>query len=397
MRTMFDAPKNVEQVTTSKSFISPKKQENVFFQPKLTVGPTDDAYEREADAVADNVMSMQDHHLQTKMSPVDIQRKCSKCEEEEKAQRSTRDKDQSTNSEAPSQVGEALNTSGESMDHQTQSFMENRFGYDFSHVKIHTGTVAAKSADSINALAYTSGSSIVFNEGQYQPGTESGKRLLAHELTHTIQQGGTIKKKEKSEVVQRQQARPRTRTIWLNIGFDSSAVANTETMRRIRASIAAEQAAINHCCTARETGCNIRVRTLYDWNRVNKPAPADGDYDGDVAADRNLRQRNIDNIDTGRAGGIRILVTNSTISQTWQGVRIFANANSGNDNLLWNVDAPTETFPHETGHIAGYSAGDIEGGHHHSDPDNIMSRGNIRNAGAVPDENWCDRVSALAV
>jgi hypothetical protein len=294
-------------------------------------------------------------------------------------------------------VSDALGSSGRSMDDNTRSFMENRFGFDFGDVKIHTGSVAAKSAESINALAYTSGSSIVFNEGQYKPETDNGKRLLAHELTHTIQQGGTVRKKNKSEVIQRQQAPPRIRTVWLHIGFDSSAVADTETMRRIRASIAAEQAAINHCCTARDRACNVRVRTLYDWNRVNKPAPADGDYDSDVAADSNLRDRNVANINTGRAGGIRILVTNSTLSQTWQGVRIFANANSGNDNMIWNVNAPTATFPHETGHIAGYSGGDIEGGVHHSDPDNIMSRGDIRNAGAVPDENWCERVNALAV
>src|SRR5690606_20271324 len=68
-------------------------------------------------------------------------------------------------------------------------FMENRFGYDFSHVKIHDDTVAAKSAQSINALAYTSGNNIVFNHGQYSPETNSGRKLLAHELTHVVQQG----------------------------------------------------------------------------------------------------------------------------------------------------------------------------------------------------------------
>ncbi|ULT44688.1 DUF4157 domain-containing protein [Niabella defluvii] len=60
-------------------------------------------------------------------------------------------------------------------------------------MKIHTDSVAARSAQSINALAYTSGSNIVFNQNQYQPGTESGKRLLAHELTHVVQQTGSIR------------------------------------------------------------------------------------------------------------------------------------------------------------------------------------------------------------
>src|SRR5690606_35156383 len=59
----------------------------------------------------------------------------------------------------------------------------------FSQVKVHTDDMAAKSAQSINALAYTSGNHIVFNQGQYSPGLESGKRLLGHELTHVLQQG----------------------------------------------------------------------------------------------------------------------------------------------------------------------------------------------------------------
>jgi hypothetical protein len=66
--------------------------------------------------------------------------------------------------------------------------MENRFGYDFSQVRIHTDQIAAKSASAINALAYTSGNDIVFNQGQYAPGISGGKQLLAHELTHVVQQ-----------------------------------------------------------------------------------------------------------------------------------------------------------------------------------------------------------------
>ena len=78
--------------------------------------------------------------------------------------------------------------SGRSMDEDTRSFMESRFNYDFSNVKIHDNELAAKSASSINALAYTSGNNIVFNSEQYNPGSDSGKRLLAHELTHVAQQ-----------------------------------------------------------------------------------------------------------------------------------------------------------------------------------------------------------------
>src|SRR5207253_648342 len=72
----------------------------------------------------------------------------------------------------------------------TRSFMEPRFGHDFSQVRVHTDERAAESARSVNALAYTAGQDVVFGGGQYEPGTNEGKKLLAHELTHVVQQHG---------------------------------------------------------------------------------------------------------------------------------------------------------------------------------------------------------------
>lgn len=77
---------------------------------------------------------------------------------------------------------------GQPLSESTRSFFEPRFGADFSHVRLHTGTNAAQTAQSINARAFTTGKDIVFNSGQYSPGTSSGNHLLAHELTHVIQQ-----------------------------------------------------------------------------------------------------------------------------------------------------------------------------------------------------------------
>lgn len=88
----------------------------------------------------------------------------------------------------PPIVNETLRESGKAIEGNTLGFMEDRMGYDFSKVKIHTGPSAAKSAQSINALAYTSGADIVFNDGMYSPQTTIGKKLLAHELTHVVQQ-----------------------------------------------------------------------------------------------------------------------------------------------------------------------------------------------------------------
>jgi hypothetical protein len=82
-----------------------------------------------------------------------------------------------------------LREGGHPLDAQTRAFFEPRFGHDFSNVRLHTGGQAAESAHSIQALAYTAGNHIVFGTQQYQPSTEQGRQLLAHELTHTIQQG----------------------------------------------------------------------------------------------------------------------------------------------------------------------------------------------------------------
>lgn len=174
-----------------------------FFQPKLTLNNPNDIYEQEADNVADKIMRMENPSVQKKAdsntffktSPVSItpvQRKCAHCEEEEKMQRKEIDEEEKdANNNLENYVG-GSGSGGQPLPNETRNFYEPGFGYDFSHVKVHTDNVAAKS--SINALAYTSGSNIVFNKGQYSTDTESGKKLLAHELTHLVQQVNGIQR-----------------------------------------------------------------------------------------------------------------------------------------------------------------------------------------------------------
>ena len=94
---------------------------------------------------------------------------------------------------APSIVNDVINTRGQSLEAGTKNFMEARFGYDFENVQIHDDSLAHKSSAAINALAYTHGRHIVFAEGQYQPASNSGKQLLAHELAHVVQQSSMIR------------------------------------------------------------------------------------------------------------------------------------------------------------------------------------------------------------
>lgn len=158
-------------------------------QTKLAIGAVDDPLEAEADAVADQVM---------RMPAPGIQRKCAECEaeEEEELQRKPvvsmiQRKGSEKGSVASDAVSNGIKASaggGSTLSADTKHFMESRFGADFSGIRIHTGREAVQMSRDLNARAFTAGNDIYFNEGEYQPHTHSGGHLLAHELTHTIQQ-----------------------------------------------------------------------------------------------------------------------------------------------------------------------------------------------------------------
>ncbi|SDX51097.1 protein of unknown function [Hydrobacter penzbergensis] len=151
-----------------------------------------------------------------------VQRKCAECEnEEKKAQRMTDDKKEedktvhretdkkedddkklhrqadgaATASGGAASYVHSLNGKGSPLPASTKQFFQQRMGVDFSQVAIHTEKEASDSAKAINAKAYTVGNHIVFKEGQYAPDTYEGKKLLAHELTHVVQQAGAIMRK----------------------------------------------------------------------------------------------------------------------------------------------------------------------------------------------------------
>lgn len=162
-----------------------------FFQPKLSVNQPNDVYEQEADAMANQVMRMANptQNETSFFKPADnIQRKCQHCEDEEKVHRKESSPSGGQQNGDLDNYVVSLGSSGQALPENSREFFEPRFGHDLSNVRIHTDSVAAKSAQSINALAYTTGNNIVFNSGQYAPESDSGKKLMAHELTHVLQQ-----------------------------------------------------------------------------------------------------------------------------------------------------------------------------------------------------------------
>lgn len=165
-------------------------------QPKLKVSQPGDAYEQEADRVAEQVM--RSHGMGSSalaLSSKDEQgsnRKCTACQIRQEKEdiinrKPLRTSASETTDVIASEIDGIRSGSSSSVDFSTRHFMESRFGYDFRNVRIHTDERAARSAYPINSLAYTVGNDIVFGEGQYKPDTSEGKRLLAHELTHVVQ------------------------------------------------------------------------------------------------------------------------------------------------------------------------------------------------------------------
>lgn len=117
-----------------------------------------------------------------------VRRKCAHCQDDEKLQRKETYNQTMLADASTENYISSLNGKGHSLTQEEKNFFEPRFGYDFSGVQLHTNKEANQSAQSINALAFTQGNNIVFGENQYQPNTNSGKKLMAHELTHILQQ-----------------------------------------------------------------------------------------------------------------------------------------------------------------------------------------------------------------
>ncbi len=206
-------------------------------QATMTVGPPNDAFEQEADGIADRVMRTPtppgdfgkrptlfahrrvQRHCTACAAPIEdvpvrrpfgIQRKCAACHEqeekggdhacagcEEEAAAEARVSRKESSSDGSRAIGggiaarvHALRGGGQSLPQSARTIFEPRFGHDFSDVRVHTDASAAASARELGAEAYTLGQDIVFGAGRYAPHTAAGQRLLAHELVHTVQQSG---------------------------------------------------------------------------------------------------------------------------------------------------------------------------------------------------------------
>ena len=158
-------------------------------QRKPQISMPGDRFEREADDVADRVMRMA-HAGAIAAAPPALSRQCASCDEEDTPalQREAASSDEASLDASTAEHVAAQG--GAPLPRELRDFFEPRFGADLGAVRVHTGGSAEEGARAVQARAYTIGRDIVFGAGEFAPHTEGGKRLLAHELTHVMQQTG---------------------------------------------------------------------------------------------------------------------------------------------------------------------------------------------------------------
>jgi len=320
-----NAHANDEQQAQSQPFFGKTSSQSVqrkpaspFFQAKLSVNQPNDKYEREADSVANTVVNNQSSNtvvqqkeisgIQRLSTPVEeeklgtndarmlrdreiqekpeIQRMCPECEKEKEGM--VQQKSDGTAVTASTSLSSRIESSagkGKSLPQKTLHEMQSSFGAKFRNVNIHTDSASVQMNRELNAQAFTHGSDIYFNSGKYNPETFGGRLLLAHELTHVLQQGAADK-----EEVQRScndgacdSCAGGIRDFWITFYFRRRATRRT--MDYLRQQINEAKRILLNCC--------LRLKADFNWtllpgggtfNFMNATAGGGWQYSADASA-----------------------------------------------------------------------------------------------------------------
>lgn len=211
-------------------------------QTKLIVGSSSDPLEQEADRIADQVMSTSSHSV-VSGTPLRIQRFSGHSAADAVT--------------APASVDRVLASSGRPLEPALRHDMEQRFGHDFSRVSVHTDHEAATTARQVGAIAYTVGHQIVFDSGRFAPETPRGRRLLAHELSHTIQQGAALPRQAGERMVHTK-LRP---TLQRSMGFEfqTDNIVTTNTGRQFPRKFPNKKAGLGQFFHKGKTGVELQT------------------------------------------------------------------------------------------------------------------------------------------
>jgi hypothetical protein len=174
-------------------------------QAKLAISQPADPEEHEADRVADRVMRAHaGAPIGSSCSCASGDDMCEQCRHQQSATVARKPAETAPPAMPHKSVEHVLRSAGEPLDQSARVFFEPRYNHDFSHVRVHAGREAGQSAEAIGARAYTSGHHIVFAPAEYRPSSSDGRRLIAHELAHVVQQFS----QPTSPIIQRDLATP---------------------------------------------------------------------------------------------------------------------------------------------------------------------------------------------
>ncbi len=326
-----------------------------FIQTAMRIGPANDPLEREADRVADAVVSNQVLSSGSVSRGSGIQRMCADCAEEEKdtvrLQREDEEEEILTKpadagkpapqTEAAQSAADAVSGGGVPMSPAARSYFEPRFNADFSGVRVHTHGRAQTASRKIGARAYTLGRDIAFADGQFDESSHRGRHLLAHELAHVVQQG-----KAAPSVIRRARYGTGTppvfkgRTIAVvpqdeRAHVDAAMALVDSTVDNIKEFSACHDHYAEHC----PNGSDKTLREVWQRARIWRITDTDADE-----------------LAKGRVGGIHMAYTTKGYEKS--------------------VDALAETLMHEAGHNCGIPGGDP---HWHADQIAAYCIGSARN------------------
>ncbi|MEM9538550.1 MAG: DUF4157 domain-containing protein [Cyanobacteria bacterium P01_E01_bin.42] len=250
---------------------SPSTLPQVFLQPKLTIGEPGDKYEQEADRMAKeviqrihapadnsgNVLQRQFNLAGDRFAPMEVDAETLQSKTEvyrqvwgDILQGKGVEAGGTVNDDFEGELNRAR-SGGQLLEPKLQNQMGEAFGADFSRVKVHTDAQSHNLNQSIQAKAFTTGQDIFFKGGEYQPGSQSGQELIAHELTHVVQQNGSaIQKKEEQETESNESL------------ADSIQRQGEPTIQRFWDE--------NKCVKLPRKGKILKGGTLVDWSNTNK-------------------------------------------------------------------------------------------------------------------------------
>lgn len=333
-----------------------KEEEGRKIQPKLTVGPAHDVYEQEADRVAEQVMRIPDSSVQNGNEPSDTGMAI---------RRRTADGGNGSGAEADLQ----LNTEGgKPLSPVTRRFMEPRFGADFGHVRLHTDQEAHQMASQIQARAFTYGEHVWLGKGE----SEENKGLMAHELTHVVQQGGSAPHRQ----VQMARLPCTSRK-----KIDVYAVNLPGSTRTIYDDLAFTNSVLCQC------GIEINVTGGESWstNLLDLDPPV-GVLNAPAGTVRPLtaEENTMLSYKPGGADVIHVYYVPS-FSGPKLAEAFWPSQHSDQAVAVANTALPV-VFPHELGHVL------LNDGSHPSNVDNLMASGGVNTGAGELEQTQCNRM-----